>query len=44
MKKRLLAAGCSAVLAATLLFAGCSKKSEDKRYQIGNQQFAEQES
>ena len=44
MKKRLLAAGCSAVLAATLLFAGCSKKSEDKSYQIGIQQFAEHES
>lgn len=44
MKKRLLAAGCSAVLAATLLFAGCSKKSEDKSYQIGIQQFAELES
>lgn len=44
MKKRLLAAGCSAVLAATLLFAGCSKKDEDKSYQIGIQQFAEHES
>ena len=44
MKERLLAAGCSAVLAATLLFAGCSKKSEDKSYQIGIQQFAEHES
>ena len=44
MKKRLLAAGCSAVLAATLLFAKKKKKSEDKSYQIGIQQFAEHES
>ena len=44
MKKRLLAAGCSAVLAGTLLFSGWSKKSEDKSYQIGIQQFAEHES
>lgn len=44
MRKKLLAAGCSMVLAASLLFAGCSKKSEDKSYQIGIQQFAEHES
>lgn len=44
MRKKLLAAGCSMVLAASLLLAGCSKKSEDQTYQIGIQQFAEHES